>query len=101
MTELRDVIRRLKLGHGVRDIHRSTGIHRTIVRQLRVVAQQVGWLAADRETDRLLKLALAKEWLRIRIHRGDRGHDGPIPYRGTRELYCRRCTCARGRCGCY
>lgn len=49
MAELRDVIRRFKLGHGVRDIHRSTGIHRTIVRQLRAVAQQRGWLAADRE----------------------------------------------------
>lgn len=49
MAELRDVIRRLKLGHGVRDIHRSTGIHRTIVRKLREVGQQRGWLAADRE----------------------------------------------------
>jgi transposase len=49
MAELRDVIRRLKLGHGVRDIHRSTGIHRTIVRKLREVAEQRGWLAADRE----------------------------------------------------
>jgi transposase len=49
MAELRDVIRRLKLGHGVRDIHRSTGIHRTIVRKLREVAEQRGWLAAERE----------------------------------------------------
>jgi transposase len=47
MAELRDVIRRLKLGHGVRDIHRSTGIHRTIVRQLRELALQLGWLEAD------------------------------------------------------
>ena len=38
MAELRDVIRRLKLGHGVRDIHRSTGVHRTIVRQLQELA---------------------------------------------------------------
>ena len=49
MPELRDVIQRLKLGHGVRDIHRSTGVHRTIVRQLRAVAEQLGWLAADSE----------------------------------------------------
>jgi transposase len=49
MAELRDVIRRFKLGHGVRDIHRNTGIHRTIIRQLRAVAEQLGWLAADRE----------------------------------------------------
>jgi transposase len=47
MAELRDVIQRLKLGHGVRDIHRSTGIHRTIVRQLRELALQLGWLEAD------------------------------------------------------
>jgi hypothetical protein len=49
MTELRDVIRRLKLGHGVRNIHRSTGVHRTIVRQLRELALELGWLEADRE----------------------------------------------------
>jgi transposase len=49
MAELRDVIRRLKLGHGVRDIHRSTGVHRTIVRQLRDLALELGWLSADRE----------------------------------------------------
>jgi transposase len=47
MAELRDVIQRLKLGHGVRDIHRSTGVHRTIVRQLRELALQLGWLEAD------------------------------------------------------
>jgi transposase len=47
MAELRDVIQRLKLGHGVRDIHRSTGVHRTIVRQLRDVALELGWLEAD------------------------------------------------------
>jgi transposase len=47
MAELRDVIRRLKLGHGVRDIHRSTGIHRSIVRQLRDLAQPLGWFETD------------------------------------------------------
>jgi len=52
MAELRDVIRRLKLGHGVRDIHRSTGVHRTIVRQLREQAQELGWLAPDGELPR-------------------------------------------------
>jgi len=49
MAELRDVIRRLKLGHGVRDIHRSTGVHRTVVRQLRDLALELGWLEADQE----------------------------------------------------
>ena len=47
MAEMRDVIRRLKLGHGLRDIQRSTGVHRTIVRQLRELALESGWLAQD------------------------------------------------------
>ena len=49
MAELRDVIQRLKLGHGVRDIHRSTGVHRTVVRQLREVALELGWLEAEHQ----------------------------------------------------
>ena len=44
MAELRDVIRRLKLGHGIRDIYRSTGVHRTIIRKLREEATERGWL---------------------------------------------------------
>lgn len=47
MVELRDVVRRLKLGHTVRDIHRSTGVHRTIVRRLAELATDNGWLAAE------------------------------------------------------
>ena len=47
MAEFRDIVRRLKSGHGLRDIHRSTGIHRTVVRQLRDLAEQRGWLEAE------------------------------------------------------
>ena len=47
MAELRDVIRRLKLGHGVRDIQRSTGLHRTIIRKLKETAEELGWLAPE------------------------------------------------------
>ena len=46
MAELRDVVGRLKLGHGVRDIQRSTGVHRTIIRRLRDLAAERGWLEA-------------------------------------------------------
>jgi transposase len=49
MAELRDVIRRLKLGHGVRDIQRSTGVHRTIIRKLKETAEEIGWLAPEAE----------------------------------------------------
>jgi hypothetical protein len=46
MTELRHVIRPPKLGHGLRDIRRSTRVHRTMARQLRQLALELGWLAA-------------------------------------------------------
>jgi hypothetical protein len=42
--ELREVIRRLRQGQGIRRIHNETGIHRTILRELRVVAEDRGWL---------------------------------------------------------
>lgn len=49
MAELRDVVQRLKLGHGVRDICRSTGVHRTIIRDLRDLAHRNGWLEPEAE----------------------------------------------------
>ena len=47
MAELRDVVRRLKFGHAVRDIQRSTGVHRTIIRELRRLAEENEWLIAE------------------------------------------------------
>ncbi len=47
MAEFQDVIRRLRDGHGVRDIHRSTGVHRTIIRELRELAMTCGWLDSE------------------------------------------------------
>ena len=42
--EPREVIRRLRKGQGIRRIHGETGIHRTILRELRVVAEDhAGW----------------------------------------------------------
>jgi hypothetical protein len=44
MVEKIDVIRRLQLNQSIRVIHRETGIHRTIIRELREIAIQKGWL---------------------------------------------------------
>jgi transposase len=42
--ELREVIRRMRAGQGIRRIHSETGIHRTILRELRAAAEGQGWL---------------------------------------------------------
>jgi transposase len=44
VTELYDIIARLRKGHGIREIHRALGVHRTIIRTLRDIAQEEGWL---------------------------------------------------------
>ena len=49
MAELRDVVRRLKLGHGVRAIAREAAVHRKIVREVRALAQSRGWLEPTAE----------------------------------------------------
>jgi transposase len=49
VVELREVIRRLKLGQGIRRIHEQTGIHRTIIRSVRETAGGAGWLRPEAE----------------------------------------------------
>jgi len=44
MVEKIDIIRRLRLHQPIRAISRETGIHRTIIRELRDVGIQKGWL---------------------------------------------------------
>ncbi len=44
MTEKREVIRRLRLGHSIRQINKATGMHRTIIRKLNNLAFSQGWL---------------------------------------------------------
>ena len=44
MVELRDVVHRLRLGHSVKAIHRQTGRHKTVIRALRDLAAQEGWM---------------------------------------------------------
>ena len=47
MAELCDVVSRLQKGHGVRAIQRSTGVHRTIIRELRRISEERGWLQPE------------------------------------------------------
>lgn len=47
MTEYREIIRRLRAGMGLREIQRDTGMHRTMVRAIRGMAQVEGWLDAQ------------------------------------------------------
>jgi transposase len=49
MAELQDVVQRLRLGHGVREIARSTGVHRSIIRSLAGIAKAQGWLTPESE----------------------------------------------------
>ena len=43
-VELRDIVQRLKHGHGIKRIRRETGAHRTVIRKLRDIAVHQGWL---------------------------------------------------------
>lgn len=45
MTEYRDIIIRLKKLQSIRAIQRETGIHRTIIRKIKKVAEKKGWLS--------------------------------------------------------
>jgi hypothetical protein len=47
MTEKREVIRRLRLGHSIRHINKTTGMHRTLIRRLKDLAQQNLWLDSE------------------------------------------------------
>lgn len=45
MIDYRSIIQRLKMGEGQRAIHRSTGIHRSIIRSIQHLAEKYGWLS--------------------------------------------------------
>ena len=46
MTEKRDVIRRLRAGQSIRQINKETGIHRTIIRDIRNLADKNKWIGS-------------------------------------------------------
>jgi len=58
MVEKVDVIRRLRMNQSIRAINRETGIHRTIIRELRDIAVQKGWL--EKRTPMPSELTLQK-----------------------------------------
>ena len=60
MVEKVEVIRRLQLKQAIRAINRETGIHRTLIREIRDIAAQKGWLeaAAPLPTEYSLQRAL-------------------------------------------
>jgi transposase len=45
MSELREILRRLILGHGIKQIRRDTGVHREVIRKLKRLGGERGWLA--------------------------------------------------------
>ncbi len=47
MIELRDIVLRLRRGEGVKSLQRSTGRHKTVIRRLRSLAMERGWLDAN------------------------------------------------------
>ena len=44
MMEQREIIRRLRAGQSLRSIFRETGTHRTVIREIRSLAEKQGWL---------------------------------------------------------
>lgn len=76
--ELREVIRRLRTGQGIRRIHNETGIHRTILRELRVAAEDHGWLepGADLPSEHDIQQARGQ---------GGTGSQEPHPLEAFRE----------------
>lgn len=47
MTEIRNIIQRLRMGHGIRRIHKELGVYRPIVRELHNLAVAQQWLNTD------------------------------------------------------
>lgn len=60
MAELQEVILRIKLNQSIRAIHKELGIHRTIIRSLKSLAAQHGWLQKESPipNEELLRKAL-------------------------------------------
>lgn len=47
MVEKRDVVRRLRMGHTIRAINKALGMHRTIIRAVKALAEENGWLKSN------------------------------------------------------
>jgi len=60
MPETREIIRMLRNKMGIREIHRITKTHRTVVREIKELCQQNGWLDPDSEIPREIELYRAR-----------------------------------------
>jgi len=49
VMELRDILIRLRLGHGIKKISRETGTHRKVIRKLRSISAKKDWLVPEAE----------------------------------------------------
>ena len=49
VMELRDILIRLRLGHGIKRISRETGTHRKVIRKLRSISAKKAWLVPEAE----------------------------------------------------
>ena len=47
--ELQDIVRRLRMEQSIKAIKRETGKHRRVIRKVLELAEQEGWLEAERE----------------------------------------------------
>lgn len=71
VSELREVIIRLRSQQGIREIHRETGIHRTIIRELKLLAVEKDWLAPENPPPSEQDIAVARygeDWDRPSRH---------------------------------
>lgn len=46
MIELRDLVLQLRKGESIKSIHRSSGRHKSVIRALKALAEQKGWLTS-------------------------------------------------------
>lgn len=46
MIELRDLVLQLRKGESIKSMHRSSGRHKSVIRALKALAEQQGWLAS-------------------------------------------------------
>ena len=91
MTEYRDIIRRLRMGMGPREIQRDTGIHRTIIRGLREIAEVEGWLEPEVSLPSEEEIQRVREGTRIkkRLPPSSVPLPGRVPPVGKGRLYVR------------
>lgn len=58
--ELQDIFTRLRRGQSIRSIHEELGCHRTIIRELKQICEEKGWLVADSPSPTELELHQAR-----------------------------------------